>query len=183
MRIATVLCSTKIDNILGTTHCYNSRQDASTLVQKLLSDTDGGCHATTIFAAAKAAYDIAPKVLRVGGKLIVVGIAKADFQLSSFGIAMRKLYVLAANNSAQPKELAECAKFTADNDISSPSKFYKLEQMTEMVETMQKEKVGGFRQVLFQPSPWGRRAQPSRASTNSSTCSMVVSFDKDRASA
>ena len=124
------------DTVPGATHCYNSRGDASTLVQKLLSDTDRGCHATTIFAAAKAAYDIAPKILRVGGKLIIIGIAKADIQLSSFDIAMRKLYVLAANNSAQPKKLAECTKFTADNNISGLSKFYKLKQMTKMIKTM-----------------------------------------------
>ena len=137
----------------GALHTYNSRTDQN-FVEKLLQDTDGGCHATTVFAAVKAGYDTAPQVLRVGGKLVAVGIAKADIQLSTFDITMRKYYLIAANNSAQPKELKECAEFTAKHKISSPSKYYKLEQMPEMIETMQKEKMGGCRLVVkFDESP------------------------------
>lgn len=131
----------------GALHTFNSRSD-KTLVDKILDITGGGCHATTVFAAVKAGYDTAPAILRVGGKLVAVGIAKADIQLSTFDLTMRKYYLIAANNSATPKELKDCAEFTAKHKISSPSVYFKLEQIGEMIETMQKEKMGGQRMVV-----------------------------------
>lgn len=137
----------------GALHTFNSRTSKN-FTEKLLELTDGGCHATTVFAAVKAGYDTAPGVLRVGGKLVAVGIAKADINLSTFDITMRKYYLIAANNSATPKELQACAEFTAKHNISSPSKYFKLEQINEMIEAMQQEKMAGQRLVVkFDEAP------------------------------
>ena len=131
----------------GALHTFNSRSNKD-FVATIMELTNGGCHATTVFAAVKAGYDTAPQVLRIGGKLVPVGIAKDDIQLSTFDITMKKFYITAANNAAKPAELKACAKFTAQNNISSPSRFFKLDQINEMIEIMQKEKMGGQRLVV-----------------------------------
>ena len=131
----------------GAAHTFNSRTGKD-FVEKIIELTGGGCHACTVFAAVKAGYDTAPQVLRVGGNLVPVGIAKDDIQISTFDLSMKKFYINAANNAAQPSELKACAEFTAKHQISSPSRYFKLEQINEMIETMQKEKMGGYRLVV-----------------------------------
>jgi D-arabinose 1-dehydrogenase-like Zn-dependent alcohol dehydrogenase len=96
----------------------------------------------------KAGYDTSTKVLRIGGNLVPVGIAKEDIQISAFDITMKKFYINAANNHAQPADLAACAEFTAKHNISSPSRYFKLDQINEMIDTMQQEKMGGYRLVV-----------------------------------
>jgi D-arabinose 1-dehydrogenase-like Zn-dependent alcohol dehydrogenase len=140
----------------GAVHAFNSLTSKD-FVEKLMEITNGGCHATTVFAAVKAGYDTAPQVLRIGGKLVPVGIAKDDIQLSTFDITMKKFYITAANNAAKPAELKACAEFTAKNNISSPSRFFKLDQINEMIDIMQKEKMGGQRLVVRFDEP---EAQP-----------------------
>ncbi|KAI9811860.1 MAG: putative secondary metabolism biosynthetic enzyme [Pycnora praestabilis] len=131
----------------GANYTFNSRSN-KLYIDEILKVTSGGCEAAAVFAAAKAGYDTAPKVLRVGGHLVCVGIPPVDITLSAFDITMKKYHVFAANNHALPRELRECAEFTSANGISSPSKFFKLEQINEMIQTMAKEKMGGSRLVV-----------------------------------
>ena len=131
----------------GADHIFNSRTDKNYL-DTLLEVTNGGCDAAAVFAAAKPAYDGAPATLRIGGNLVCVGIPPVDIQLSAFDITMMKYHVFAANNSATPKQLRECAEFTTKHRISSPSRFFGLEQINEMIEIMKEEKMGGARLVV-----------------------------------
>jgi propanol-preferring alcohol dehydrogenase len=131
----------------GTLHTFKSRTDPDFITQ-IHTLTSGGCHACTVFAAVKAGYNTSTKILRVGGNLVPVGIAKEDITISTFDLTMKKFYINAANNAAQPSELKACAEFTAAHGISSPSRYYRLEQIGEMIELMQKEKMDGYRLVV-----------------------------------
>ena len=72
-------------------------------------------------------------------------VAKEDIQISTFDLTMKKFYINTANNAAQPSELKACAEITVEHGISSPSRYYRLEQIGEMIELMQKEKMDGYR--------------------------------------
>ena len=105
------------------------------------------CHAATIFAAIKAGYDTSTKILRLDGNLVPVGIVKQDIQISTFDLTMKKFYINAANNAAHPSELKACAEFTAKHGIASPSRYFRSEQINEMIEMMQGERMYGYRLV------------------------------------
>lgn len=131
----------------GADHIYNSRSDKS-WAEKVKEVTGGGAAAVTVFTAVKAGYDVAPSTLKIGGKLVVVGVVGEPIQLSTFDIALAKYSVVGANNAAEPALLKECAEFTAENGIVSPTKFYKLEQINEMIDIMNKENMGGTRMAV-----------------------------------
>ncbi|KAK4936600.1 hypothetical protein LTR28_010117, partial [Elasticomyces elasticus] len=131
----------------GADATFNSRTSSSYL-DDIISLTSGGCDATAVFAAVKAGYDGAPATLRVGGRLVVVGIPKHDIQVSAFDLTMCKYHIVAANNAATPRQLADCAAFTAEHKISSPSRFFELEQIGEMIGAMQRQEMAGTRMVV-----------------------------------
>lgn len=68
--------------------------------------------------------------------------------MSAFDLTMNKYSITAANNAAQPAQLKDCAEFTAKHKIFSPNKFFKLEQINEMVEIMQNGAMAGSRMVV-----------------------------------
>ena len=131
----------------GAVHTFNSRENKN-LVEEIKGLTSGGCHACAVFAAVKAGYDTAPKLLRIGGNLVPVGIAKQAMEVKTFDIAMKVYRINGANNAADNAGLKACADFTAKHKISSPSRFFKLDQIGEMCELMLKEKMGGYRLVV-----------------------------------
>jgi D-arabinose 1-dehydrogenase-like Zn-dependent alcohol dehydrogenase len=132
----------------GADHAFNSRREKDTYIEVIHKLTNGGCDAVAVFAAVKAGYDSAPAVLRVGGHMVIVGIPKDDISVSAFDLTMMKYHISAANNAADPPALRKCAEFTAKHNISSPSKFYKLEQINEMIGIMQRGEMAGLRMVV-----------------------------------
>lgn len=69
-------------------------------------------------------------------------------EVKTFDIAMKVYRINGANNAADNAGLKACADFTAKHKISSPSRFFKLDQIGEMCELMLKEKMGGYRLVV-----------------------------------
>jgi D-arabinose 1-dehydrogenase-like Zn-dependent alcohol dehydrogenase len=128
----------------GADHIFNSRADPD-FATKIKTITDGGASAVAVFVAVKAGYDAAPSTLRIGGKLVIVGVTSEPIGLSTFDVALAKFSVVGANNYAKPDLLRECAEFTAAHGITSPSTFYQLEQINEMIEAMHQMKMGGTR--------------------------------------
>lgn len=128
-------------------HVFNSRT-CKDYIEQIHSITNGGCDAVAIFAAVKAGYDSAPAVLRIGDNLVCVGIPPQDITFSAMDITMMRYYIFAANNAVSPKQLKECAEFTAKHGINSPSQFFKLDQINEMIGIMSKEKMRGSRLVV-----------------------------------
>lgn len=131
----------------GADKIFNSRSDKE-WISKLKVVTGGGAAAVAVFVAVKAGYDVAPETLKIGGKLVVVGVTGEKIELSTFDIALAKYSVVGANNAAEPALLRECAEFTAENGIVSPTRFFELEQINEMIEVMSMEKMGGTRMAV-----------------------------------
>lgn len=131
----------------GADHVFNSRTQKD-YVRRILKLTGGGCDAAGVFASVKAAYDSATQLIRVGGNLVCVGIPNRSIAFNPFELTMMKYHVLAANNAANPERLKECVEFTARHGIYCPSRFFRLDQINEMMEMMRKEETGGFRLVV-----------------------------------
>ena len=131
----------------GADHVYNARTDKE-YVSKILDLTNGGCDAAAVFSAAKVAYEGAPKILTIGGNLVCVGLPAQNCEFSILDISLRKYNLRGAGNSAKPAQLRECAEFTAKHGITSPQKYFQLDQIGDMIETLSKERTGGQRQVV-----------------------------------
>jgi D-arabinose 1-dehydrogenase-like Zn-dependent alcohol dehydrogenase len=128
----------------GATETFNSRSNKD-FIAKISALTNGGCSDVVVYTAVKAGYDVAPKLVRIGGNFVVVGVTSDDIHLSTLDLTMSRYRLVTANNAATPPLLRECAEFTAEHGISSPSKFFKLDQIGEMIEIMNKEKMAGAR--------------------------------------
>lgn len=131
----------------GVEHIINSRKEHD-LPNKIREITGKGADAVVVFTAVKAGYDLAPKTLRVGGRLIVVGCPPTDISLSALDISLGKYTIHGASNHATPAMLRECAEFTYQHGIESPSQFFKIDDIGEMIEIMQSGKMGGQRLVV-----------------------------------
>lgn len=131
----------------GVEHTFNSRSDPD-FIAKIKEATSGGVDAAAVFTAVKAGYDVAPQTLRLGGQLVVVGCPKDDISLNALQIALGMYSVVGANNHAVPKDLRKMIDFTVEHKIEPPMKFYKIDQIEEMVDLMHSGKMGGTRLVV-----------------------------------
>jgi hypothetical protein len=71
-----------------------------------------------------------------------------DISFSALDISLGKYSVLGASNHATPTMLRECAEFTFTNGIECPQQFFKIDQISDMIELMEKGKMGGTRLVV-----------------------------------
>lgn len=110
--------------------------------------TSGGLDAVAVFTAVKAGFDVAPAMLRTGGKLVVVGCPPTEISFNATEIALKRYSILGANNSATKARLIECAEFTQKHNIEPPIRSFKIDQIAEMVDLMQTGKLGGNRLVV-----------------------------------
>lgn len=131
----------------GADQVFNSRsnKDYASEVMKL---TNGGCHAVAVFSAAKPAYESAPDVITMGGILVCVGLPAAKVEFNILDISLEKYRLRGAGNSASTKVLGECAAFTKKHNITSPQKYFDLDQIGDMITTLKEGRTGGQRQVV-----------------------------------
>jgi alcohol dehydrogenase, propanol-preferring len=131
----------------GVEHAFNSRSNPN-FIEEIQKVTSGGADAVAVFTAVKAGYDIAPKTLKLGGKLVCVGCPPNNISLNALDIALGVYTVLGASNHATPAKLRECADFTVRHSIECPMQFFKIDQIEEMIHLMQSGKMGGTRLVV-----------------------------------
>lgn len=83
--------------------------------EELKKLTGKGCHAAAVYSAANAAYAGAPQVLRVGGLLMVIGIAPKplDF-ITTFDLTTGK-YRLKADSTGIPQRMKKAVDFTGEH--------------------------------------------------------------------
>ena len=140
------------DNILsnakaaGVQHIFNSKTTPD-LVDQIRRLTSGGVDAAAVFTAVKAGYDLAPKTIKTGGKLVVVG-CPAEISFNAVEVALGRYQILGANNHATMDELRQCADFTLKHGIESPSQAFKIDQVEEMVALMEAGNLGGKRLIV-----------------------------------
>jgi D-arabinose 1-dehydrogenase-like Zn-dependent alcohol dehydrogenase len=131
----------------GVEYTFNSRTDPN-FIEELKKVTSGGADAVAVFTAVKAGYDVAPKTLKLGGKLVCVGCPPNDISLNALSIALGMYTVVGASNHAPPAQLREMADFTVEHAIECPMQFFKIDQIEEMIDLMQSGKMGGNRLVV-----------------------------------
>lgn len=131
----------------GADHTINTKSTPDFLGQ-IHQITSGGLDAVAVFTAVKAGFDIAPPMLRTGGKLIVVGCPPTPISFNATEIALNRYSILGANNSATKERLIECAEFTHQHNIEPPVRVFKIDQIEEMIDMMQTGKLGGNRLVV-----------------------------------
>jgi len=132
----------------GVEHTFNSRSDPE-YAEKIHKLTDGGVDAVAVYTAVKAGYEAAPKVVKLGGNLVVVGTPSEPIAFQPIEVAFSKIRILGASNHADPAELKACAEFTVKHGIESPSRFYKIDQIEEMVDSMLKHTTDGNRLAVI----------------------------------
>ena len=131
----------------GVEHTFNTRSTPDT-VDKIKKITGGGADSVVVFTAVKAGYDLAPKLIKVGRRLVCVGCPPGQIGFDAVELALERFTVHGANNHATPEMSTECAEFTKANKIDSPVELFKIDQIGEMIEMMEAGKMGGKRLVV-----------------------------------
>ncbi|KAI1851738.1 hypothetical protein JX266_003200 [Neoarthrinium moseri] len=132
---------------LGADATFNSRT-SSNYLEEVKKATGKGAHAVAVFSAADAAYAGAPEVLRVGGLLMVIGIAGKPLQVSTFDLCTGR-YRIKADSTSIPQRMPKAVEFTAKHNIQPDVEFRKLEDLPAMFEYMHHGKAKCRQVVLF----------------------------------
>jgi D-arabinose 1-dehydrogenase-like Zn-dependent alcohol dehydrogenase len=98
---------------VGADAVFNSMTNKN-YVEEVKKLTDGkGCHAAAVYSASNAAYAGAPDILRVGGLIMVIGIAPKplDF-ITTFDLTTGR-YRIKADSTSIPQRMKKAVEFTA----------------------------------------------------------------------
>ncbi|KAF2708023.1 alcohol dehydrogenase [Pleomassaria siparia CBS 279.74] len=134
---------------VGADAVFNSMSNKN-YVEEVKKLTGGkGVHAAAVYSGSNAAYAGAPNVLRIGGLLMVVGIAPnpLDF-ITTFDLATGK-YRVKADSTSIPQRMKKAVDFTAKHKIEAAVDFRKIEDLPQMVEDMQNGKAEKRQVVIF----------------------------------
>jgi D-arabinose 1-dehydrogenase-like Zn-dependent alcohol dehydrogenase len=131
----------------GADHTINTKSNQDFLGQ-IYQLTSGGLDAVAVFTAVKEGFDIAPRMLRTGGKLVIVGCPPNEISFNATEIALNRYSIAGASNHATKERLIECAEFTQKHNIEPPIRSFHIDQVEEMINIMQTGKLGGNRLVV-----------------------------------
>ncbi|KAF1990403.1 GroES-like protein [Aulographum hederae CBS 113979] len=131
----------------GADAVFNSRtnKDYAAEVKKL---SNGGCHATAVFSAAKPAYDGAPSVLRLNGLIMIVGLPMDNIEVNTTAMAIG-LYRIKAESTSTPQRMPKAIEFSAKHNILPEVEFRPFEDIPCMVEEMRAGKMSKRSAVNF----------------------------------
>jgi len=132
---------------VGADATFNSMTNKE-YVDEIKKLTDGGCHASAVFAASNPAYAGATKVLRIGGLLMVIGIAPKPLEFSTFDLTTG-VYRVKADSTSIPQRMKKAVDFTAKHNIQPDVDFRKIEDLPAMVEQMHAGKAEKRMVVVF----------------------------------
>lgn len=96
----------------GADAVFNSMTNKN-YVEDIKKITGGkGCHAAAVYSASNAAYAGAPEVLRIGGLLMIIGIAPKplDF-ITTFDLTTGR-YRVKADSTSIPQRMKKAVDFT-----------------------------------------------------------------------
>jgi len=113
---------------------YNSRSNPN-YIEELKKATGGGAHAVAVFSDANAAYAGAPKVLRVGGLLMCVGLPKDPISIPVIDLCCGTIRVKGESTSI-PSRMQKAVDFTIKHNILPEVEFRKLEELSDMIDEM-----------------------------------------------
>ncbi|OBT74444.1 hypothetical protein VF21_06608 [Pseudogymnoascus sp. 05NY08] len=134
---------------LGADLIYNSMVDSAYL-EKIKEETQGGCHAAIVFSAALAAYEQAPKCLRVNGLMMIVGIPPKNLSINALDILLGR-YRIKGASSGTPDRMSAAIYFSHDNNIKPHMTTFKdLDDIHEIVDLMSKGQNAGRFAIVWE---------------------------------
>ncbi|KAF2251952.1 alcohol dehydrogenase [Trematosphaeria pertusa] len=108
-----------------------------------------GADAVAVFSAADAAYQSAPKLVKLGGIIMVVGLPKNGVTFEALDIA-RGTYRIKGDSTGIPSRMKKAIDFTAKHNIKPEVEIYKsLDDVNGMVERMKRGELTKRQLVQF----------------------------------
>lgn len=137
----------------GADHVFNSRTDADSYIAAVKALTPGkhGVHAVGIYSNAASAFASGPKLVRVNGVLMAVGIALQPLQVSVYDIVIGS-YRIKAESIGTPQRMAKAINFFAEHKIMPQVEIRPagLDDVGNMVEEMRAGKSIKRMAVVFE---------------------------------
>ncbi|PKI18109.1 alcohol dehydrogenase AdhP [Colwellia sp. 12G3] len=117
---------------LGASLCLDFKQDD--VVARVLAET-GGVHASICTAVSKSGFEQSYKVIRRGGKFVLVGLPAEDMPLPIFDTVLNGVSVIGSIVGTR-KDLIECLDFAARGKVKAITIEKKLEDINDIFEDM-----------------------------------------------
>jgi D-arabinose 1-dehydrogenase-like Zn-dependent alcohol dehydrogenase len=131
----------------GADAVFNSRMNPN-YIDEIKEITCKGVHAAAVFSAADAAYASAIELLRTGGLLMVIGIAKNPLPVSTFDLTTGR-YRIKADSTGIPQRMKKAVDFISEHGILPEVEYRKLDDLPQMAENMHAGKAKYRQVVLF----------------------------------
>ncbi|GAW96505.1 MULTISPECIES: alcohol dehydrogenase AdhP [Colwellia] len=122
----------KLAKELGASLCLDFKSDD--VVARVLEET-GGVHASICTAVSKSAFEQSYKVIRRGGKCVLVGLPAEDMPLPIFDTVLNGVSVIGSIVGTR-KDLVECLDFAARGKVKAITIEKKLEDINEIFDDM-----------------------------------------------
>lgn len=122
------------------------KADWLSTVQRAINDDP--IPAVAVFSPAQAGYDTAAKMVGLDGILMVVGLPHNQISFDPSDLC-RKLFRIQAANTGAPSQLPRAVSFSAEHGVTPRAEFYKIDDISSMIDKMQSGGVTSRLTVLF----------------------------------
>ncbi|CAK7223748.1 hypothetical protein SBRCBS47491_005312 [Sporothrix bragantina] len=120
----------------GAEYTFNSRTNPN-YIEEIKKITGGGAHYAAVYTNVQPAFVNAPKVLRIGGTLMVVGIAPKPLEVTAMELVLG-VYKVKADSTGIPQRIPKAIEFSAKHNIRPVVDIRGgLDQLEGMVKEMQ----------------------------------------------
>ncbi|CAI6334842.1 unnamed protein product [Periconia digitata] len=133
---------------VGADAVFNSMTNKD-YVDEIKKLTGKGCHAAAVYSASNAAYAGAPKVLRTGGLLMIIGIAPKGLDFINTFDLTTGAYRIKADSTSIPQRMKKAVDFTAKHNIQPDVSYNKIEDLPRMFDDMLNGKADKRQVVIF----------------------------------
>ncbi len=124
---------------LGASLCLDFKHDD--VVAKVLAET-GGVHASICTAVSKSGFEQSYKVIRRGGKCVLVGLPPEDMPLPIFDTVLNGVSVVGSIVGTR-KDLVECLDFAARGKVKAITIEKSLEDINDIFDEMLNGEITG----------------------------------------
>jgi alcohol dehydrogenase, propanol-preferring len=123
----------------GADAVFNSKTNEN-YADEIKKLTGGGVHAAAIYTNVVAAFEHAPRVIRLGGTMMVIGIPPKSIPVSCMDLVLGK-YQIKADSTSIPQRMQKAVDFTAKHRIIPNVEIRRgLDQLAGMVQEMREGK-------------------------------------------
>ncbi|WP_019025672.1 alcohol dehydrogenase AdhP [Colwellia piezophila] len=129
----------KLAKKLGASLCLDFKSDD--VVARVLAET-GGVHASICTAVSKSGFEQSYKVIRRGGKCVLVGLPAEDMPLPIFDTVLNGVSVIGSIVGTR-KDLIECLDFAARGKVKAITIEKSLEDINEIFDDMLNGEITG----------------------------------------